>query len=116
MVLSIIGRELQFSLGEMLAEHLGGRRSYMILPDEKGDVDIVISDPKGRAPIIGYEVKIGEIDESEARRTVELIHSHGIPMAGLISVSKKPPKVPGSHEELGPGELVSIARRLRREA
>ncbi|NHV99108.1 MAG: ATP-binding protein [Thaumarchaeota archaeon] len=115
-ILSVLGRELQFSLGEMLAEYLGGVRSYMILPGGKGDVDIVILDSKGRAPMIGYEVKIGEISESEARRSIELIHSQGIPRAGLISLSEKPPRVSGSHEELGPEELASITRKLRRGA
>lgn len=111
-ILSILGREFQFSLGEMIAQYLGGVRSYTLLPNGKGDIDIVILDSKGKAPIIGYEVKIGEISESEAKKAVDLIHSYGIPRAGLISASEKPPKVPGSHEELGPVELVSIARKL----
>lgn len=115
-ILSVLGRELQFSLGEMLAEYLGGKRSYMILPEGKGDVDIVILDSKGRTPIIGYEVKIGGISESEAKRAVELIHSQGVPRAGLISVSEKPPRVAGSHEELGPEELLNLAGKLRLSA
>ncbi|MGC8832183.1 MAG: hypothetical protein ACP5PQ_06355, partial [Thermoproteota archaeon] len=116
MVLSVLGKELQFSLGEMLAEYLGGIRSYMILPDGKGDVDIVILDSKGKTPIIGYEVKIGEISESEAKKAVEQIHSQGIPRAGLVSLSEKPPRVAGSHEEIGPEELVDLAMKLRQHA
>ncbi|NHV06339.1 MAG: AAA family ATPase [Thaumarchaeota archaeon] len=112
LVLSAIGKEFQFSLGEMLAEYLGGRRSYTILPDGKGDIDIVILDSRGKTPIIGYEVKIGEIDENEAKKSVELIHSFGIPRAGLISATKKPPKVPGSYEEFGPEELMNIAKTI----
>ncbi|MEM3712309.1 MAG: AAA family ATPase [Thermoproteota archaeon] len=111
-ILSVLGREFQFSLGEMLAQYIGGVRSYVILSNGKGDIDIVMLDSKGKTPIIGYEVKIGEINENEAKKAVDLIHSHGIPRAGLISASEKPPKVPGSHEELGPEELVSIARKL----
>jgi len=111
-ILSVLGREFQFSLGEMLAQYIGGVRSYAILQNGKGDIDIVILDSKGKTPIIGYEVKIGEINENEAKKAVDLIHSYGIPRAGLISASEKPPKVPGSHEELGPEELVSIARKL----
>ncbi|MEM2642361.1 MAG: AAA family ATPase [Thermoproteota archaeon] len=111
-ILSVLGRELQFSLGEMLAQYLGGIRSYTFLPNGKGDIDIVVLDSKSKVPIIGYEVKVGEIDESEAKKAVDLIHSYGIPRAGLISASEKPPKVPGSHEELGPEELVSIAKKL----
>jgi hypothetical protein len=112
LVSSILGRELQFCLGEMLAEYLGGMRSYTILPDGKGDIDIVILDSRGKEPIVGYEVKMGEIDENEARKSIELIHSSGIPRAGLISATQKPPKVPGSYEELGPEELMNIAKTI----
>ncbi|MGC8576967.1 MAG: AAA family ATPase [Thermoproteota archaeon] len=116
LVLSVLSREFQFSLGEMLAEYLEGQRSYTILPDGKGDIDIVILDSEGKTPIIGYEVKIEEIDENEAKKSIELIHSLGIPRAGLISATKKPPKVPGSYEELGPEELMSIAKTIRGRA
>jgi len=112
--LSVIGREFQFSLGEMLAEYLGGRRGYAILPNGRGDIDIIILDSKGKKPIIGYEVKIGELEKQEAEKAVEKIHSHGIPKAGLISANTRPPSVPGSYEELGPEELVKIAEHVSR--
>ncbi|MCS7369152.1 MAG: AAA family ATPase [archaeon GBS-70-058] len=110
-VANVLSREIQFSLGEMMAEYIGGRRAYTILPD--GDIDIVILDERGRAPIIGYEVKIGDIEVSEAKKAIERIHKHGIPRAGLISISTKPPKVPGSYEEMGPEEIIEIAGRIR---
>ncbi|MBO3833040.1 MAG: hypothetical protein FGF51_06590 [Candidatus Brockarchaeota archaeon] len=75
LVLSFMGREFQFSLGEMLSEYLGGRRSYTILPDGKGDIDIVILDSRGKEPIIGYEVKVGRFDSGEAKKAIETIHS-----------------------------------------
>ncbi|MGC8831950.1 MAG: AAA family ATPase [Thermoproteota archaeon] len=112
--LSVIGREFQFSLGEMLAEYIDGRRGYAILPNGQGDIDIVILDSKGKKPIVGYEVKIGELDRHEAEKAVETIHSHGIPKAGLVSASTRPPSVPGSYEELGPEELVNIAEHVSR--
>jgi hypothetical protein len=110
-VMTAISREIQFSLGEMLAEYIGGRRAYAILPN--GDIDIVVLDERRRTPIIGYEVKIGEMEVSEARKAIERIHEQGIPRAGLISVSAKPPKVPGSYEEIGPEEIIEIASKMR---
>jgi len=112
LVLSRLGMEFQFCMGELMAEHLGGKRSYMMLPRGEGDIDIVILDSKGRAPLIGYEVKLGHFESGEARSAVEVIHSYGIPRAGLISASGKPKKVSGSYEELGPEELVSVARQV----
>ncbi|MGQ9642117.1 MAG: AAA family ATPase [Candidatus Bathycorpusculaceae bacterium] len=111
LVTYILSKELQFTLGEMLAEHLGGKRSYTILPDGKGDIDIVILDPRGKKPIAGYEVKLGKFKDHEAEKAVELIHSYGIPKAGLISAYTKPPSVPGAYQNLGPEELVNIAER-----
>jgi hypothetical protein len=110
-VTNAISREIQFSLGEMMAEYIGGKRAYTILLN--GDIDIVILDERGRTPIIGYEVKIGDIDVSEARKAIERIHGQGIPRAGLISISTKPPKIPGSYEEIGPEEIIGIAERIR---
>ncbi|MBC7129881.1 hypothetical protein H5T51_01500, partial [Candidatus Bathyarchaeota archaeon] len=108
----IIAKELQFSLGEMLSEYHMGRRSYTLLPNGKGDIDIVILNQRGKKPIIGYEVKLGEIETTEAKKAVETIHSYGIPNAGLISLSSKPPMIPGAHECLGPKELASIAEKI----
>ncbi|MBC7092241.1 MAG: ATP-binding protein [Nitrososphaeria archaeon] len=112
LVSTIMGKVFQFSLGEMLAEHIGGRRSYTILPNKEGDIDIIILDPKGKKPIIGYEAKIGKIDAEDAKRAIEKIHSYGVPKAGLISASAKPESVSGSYEELGPEEIIKIAEKV----
>ncbi|MEM2961702.1 MAG: AAA family ATPase [Candidatus Bathyarchaeia archaeon] len=114
LVLRAFGREFQFSLGEMLAEYMEGIKSYTILPNGEGDIDIVILDSKGKNPIIGYEVKIGVLGRREAEKAVETIHSYGIPKAGLISATAKPPSVPGSYEELGPEQLVDVAEQVSR--
>ncbi|MGB9854744.1 MAG: AAA family ATPase [Candidatus Bathyarchaeales archaeon] len=113
---NIIGRELQFSLGEMLAEYHEGKRSYTMLPHGKGDIDIVILDKKGKKPIIGYEVKLGNFERNEAKKSIETIHSHGILKAGLVSLSSKPPMVLGAHSALGPKELINIAEKISRVA
>ncbi len=67
LVSSIMGKEFQFSLGEMLAEYISGRRGYTILPNREGDIDIIILDAKGKKPIIGYEAKIGKIEAEDAK-------------------------------------------------
>ncbi|RLF07027.1 MAG: ATP-binding protein [Thermoprotei archaeon] len=113
LALKAIGRELAFNLGEMLAELHNGVRAYTILPRGQGDIDIVILDRRSRKPIIGYEVKMGEMEISEAKRAIEKIHSEGIPKAGLISITAKPPETPGSHEELGPQDIIERAKKLR---
>jgi len=112
LVSSIMGKEFQFSLAEMLAEYIGGTRSYTILPNKEGDIDIILLDPKGKKPIIGYEAKIGKIESKDAKKAIEKIHSYGIPKAGLISASAKPESVPGSYEELGPEEIIEIAEKV----
>lgn len=112
LVSSIIGKEFQFSLGEMLAEYFSGRRSYTILPNRKGDIGIIVLDSSGKKPLIGYEAKIGKFETSDAKKAIETIHSYGIPKAGLISASIKPSSVPGSYEELGPEELIEIAEKM----
>ena len=111
-VSSVLEKEFQFALGEMLSEYFGGVRSYTILPNSKEDIDIVILDARGKKPIIGYEVKLKEFNVREAEKAIETIHSYGIPKAGLISASAKPPSVKESFMELGPEELINIARQI----
>ena len=111
-VSNLLEKEFQFALGEMLSKYFGGVRSYAILPNSGGDIDIVILDAQGKKPIIGYEVKLKEFNVREAEKAIETIHSYGIPKAGLISASAKPPSVKESFMELGPEELINIARQI----
>ncbi len=96
-----LGREVQFSIGELLAERYNATFAYS--PYE--DIDIVLL--KNNKPIIGYEVKIGELTRAEAERAMERIRGAGIPKVGLISLKEKPSF--GADEELGPEELVNYA-------
>jgi len=105
--------ETQFTLGELMAKHHRLNRAYTILPYGQGDIDIVLLN-KNKKPIIAYEVKIGEITKSEARKTVEKIREHGIPKAGLISLTEKPPEEKVD-ESLGPQEIVAIAEKLKKQ-
>ncbi|WP_231136295.1 hypothetical protein [Acidianus ambivalens] len=97
-----IGREVQFSIDELLAEKHNATLAYS--PYE--DIDIVLLE-KGK-PIIGYEVKLGEFSKAEAEKSIERIRRAGIPKAGLISLKEKPNF--NADEELGPGDLVRISR------
>lgn len=108
-----IALETQFMLGELLARYHKLSRAYTILPHGQGDIDIVLLD-KAKKPVIAYEVRIGEITRSEARKIVEKIKGYGIPRVGLISLTEKPleEKV---DEALGPQEIITIAEELRRQ-
>ena len=97
-----IGREVQFAVGELLAEHHDAELAYS--PYE--DIDVVLM--KGDRPVIGYEVKLGEFSRGEAERAVERIRSAGIPRAGLVSLSERPEF--DADETLGPEELRELAK------
>lgn len=112
-ILSILSKEIQFCIGELLAERLGGVRSYTILPSGLGDIDVVILDARRKVPIAAYEVKLGSITVRDARKAVERMRSLGFPRVGVISLSELPPKVKGVDEVLGPEELIKLANKLR---
>ena len=96
-----LGREVQFAVGELLAERYDGVMAYS--PYE--DIDVVIL--KDGKPVIGYEVKVGEIDRREAERAISRIRSSGIPRVGLVSLRDKPKFE--VEESLGPEELMEVA-------
>ncbi|MCX8178148.1 MAG: hypothetical protein N3F10_07670 [Candidatus Bathyarchaeota archaeon] len=52
--------------------------------------------------------------KKQSKKSVETIHSYGIPKAGLVSLTSKPPMCPGAHETLGPEEILSIAEEISR--
>ncbi|AKV73627.1 ATPase [Metallosphaera sedula] len=101
-----LGREVQFAIGELLAEKHGGVMAYS--PYE--DIDVVIL--KDGKPVIGYEVKVGEIDRREAERAISRIRSSGIPRVGLVSLRDKPKFE--VEESLGPEELIKVADEIYR--
>ncbi len=106
--MSAFGKEAEYSIGELLAERLGGKLAQHVSP--RGDIDAVILDPKGKRAIAAYEIKLGEITRSEAKKSLERIASLGIHRVGLISLREKPPEVKGVYEVLGPEELIEIAK------
>jgi predicted AAA+ superfamily ATPase len=97
-----LGREAQFSVGELLAEAKGLTQAYS--PYE--DIDVVLLD-KGR-PVIGYEVKVGSISKSECERAKERIRSAGVPRVGVASLAERPNC--DVDEALGPEDLFGLAR------
>ncbi len=99
------GVEMQFNIGELLAEAKGGVLQYV----PQGDVDFVVVTKSGA---IGYEVKIGPFSRSEARRAADRIRALGIPRVGLISLAERPPEV--ADETYGPEDLVEMARAIFR--
>ncbi|RLF00070.1 MAG: hypothetical protein DRJ63_03510 [Thermoprotei archaeon] len=105
-----LGLEVQFFIGELLARYKNLTRAYALLP-KGGDVDIVLLD-KG-SPVIGYEVKVGSMTLSEARRAIENMKKLGIPRYGLISLEGELPRI--GDEQLTAEDLVKIAEEESRK-
>ncbi|MEM1627562.1 MAG: ATP-binding protein [Sulfolobaceae archaeon] len=101
-----ISKEIQFSIGEMLAEYYDAELAYT----PHGDIDIVLL-KKGK-PFIAYEVK-NKFTESEAKRAIERIKDFGIPRAGLVGILEEPPN---SEDSIGPGRLVEIAEEVSKKS
>ncbi|MGC8995005.1 MAG: AAA family ATPase [Pyrobaculum sp.] len=98
------GVELQFNIGELLAEAKGGQLAYL----PHGDVDAVVITAEGA---VGYEIKTGPISRQEARRAVEKIRRAGLPRAGLVSLAEEPPR-DVADEAYGPQQLVEMAQSI----
>ena len=99
--------QTQFSIGELLAEYHQGIQAYTILPHGKGDIDIVILDPKAKHPLIAYEVKTGKCTKQDQTKLSRIAHDYGIPQAKLVCI--KPP--PASHPDIiSPQQLFHIAQ------
>ncbi len=101
-----IGREVQFSVGEMLANYFNAAQYY----SPREDIDVILV--KGRRRIWAFEVKQGGFTQREAidavakmRRVAERV--------GLVSLSEKPPEV-GDLSIGPPGELLNMAEELAR--
>ena len=102
--------ELQFTIGELLAEYTGYRQAYTVLPEGGGDIDILLLDREGR-PKIAYEVKIGEIETRDIRRWLDKVSRYGIGRYGLITLSEDI-DVQGLDEVLNINSLISIAKEI----
>jgi hypothetical protein len=98
-----IGKEVQFSVGEMLSKYFGGIQYY----SPKEDIDVVIV--KKKKPIWAFEIKMGEISTSEAKEAIKKM-SKVAEKVGLISLKEKPPDY--GDLSLGPKELLEIANEV----
>ncbi|MFP3065474.1 MAG: AAA family ATPase [Sulfolobus sp.] len=98
-----IGREVQFSIGEMLSKYFGGVQYY----SPKEDIDVVIV--KKKKPIWAFEVKMGEFTSSEAKEAVKKM-SKIAEKVGLVSLRERPPDY--GDISIGPKELLEIANQL----
>jgi len=98
-----IGREVQFSIGEMLSKYFGGVQYY----SPKEDIDVIIV--KKKKPIWAFEVKMGEFTSSEAKEAVKKM-SKIAEKVGLVSLREKPPDY--GDISIGPKELLEIANQL----
>ncbi|ACP37407.1 AAA family ATPase [Saccharolobus islandicus] len=98
-----IGREVQFSIGEMLAKYFGGQLYY----SPKEDIDVVIV--RKKKPIWAFEIKMGEITKSEALNSIKRM-SKVSERVGFVSLKEKPNDY--GDLNLGPKELMQIAKEL----
>ncbi|BCU67878.1 ATPase [Sulfolobales archaeon HS-7] len=98
-----IGREVQFSVGEMLAKYFDGAQWY----SPKEDIDVLIM--KRRKPLWAFEIKMGEISNSEAKDAVRRM-SRVAEKMGLVSLREKPPDY--GDLSIGPNELLEIAEEV----
>ncbi|MCI2415761.1 MAG: ATP-binding protein [Candidatus Aramenus sp.] len=98
-----IGREVQFSVGSLLAKYFGGLQYY----SPKEDIDVIIM--KKRKPIWAFEVKMGEITRSEAKEAIKKM-SKVAEKVGLVSLKEKPEEL--GDLSIGPNELLRMAKEL----
>ncbi|MEJ2775349.1 AAA family ATPase [Sulfolobaceae archaeon RB850M] len=98
-----IGREVQFSIGEMLSKYFGGVQYY----SPKEDIDVIIV--KKKKPVWAFEVKMGEFTSSEAKEAVKKM-SKIAEKVGLVSLRERPPDY--GDISIGPKELLEIANQL----
>ena len=106
---SLYARELQFTVGELLAEHHGGLQAYTVLPGGQGDVDVVVLDRKGRRAIAAYEVKLGPCSQSDMKAILQRAEAIGARRAGIACLGGIESPPPPGLEALGPQELAEIA-------
>ena len=109
-LLARYGVELQFNLGELLAERKGLRRGYSI-PQGGRDIDVVLLDKRGR-PEWGYEVKMGRLDTREAENIAEWIRSLRIPHAGIVALGGVSGDTSRVDEALDAKAIVEEAEKL----
>ncbi|RUM47965.1 MAG: hypothetical protein DSY37_01065 [Hyperthermus sp.] len=106
---SLYARELQFTLGELLAEHHGGLQAYTLLPGGQGDIDVVVLDHKGRRAIAAYEVKLGPCSQSDMKTALQRAEVIGAKKAGIACLGGIESQPPPGLEALGPQELAEAA-------
>jgi len=101
-----LGREAQFTVGEMLANYYGAVQYY----SPREDIDVVLV--KGRERVWAFEVKLGPFTRREAVEAAAKL-KRVAKRAGLVSLSETPPDV--ADASLGPGELLQMAKELVRK-
>lgn len=99
-----IGREVQFSVGEMSARYFGG----ILHNSPKEDKDEVIV--KGRRVVWAFEAKMGEITRGEASDGLKKVGGAS-EKVGFVSLRGRPPDGYGDLS-LGPEDLIRIAEEL----
>ena len=105
----LVSRELQFFLGELMAERHGGVQAYTVLPGGAGDINIVVLDSRARRALAAYEAKTGACTRRDASAARERAQAVGAGRAGLICLGGYEGLPPRGVEVLGPVEVARVA-------
>ncbi|MHA1594734.1 MAG: AAA family ATPase [Candidatus Baldrarchaeia archaeon] len=107
---SIYGLELQFFVGEALAEATGLRRAYTILPRGEGDIDVVLLDRKNK-PVMAVEVKSSAPKDADVTKLRERAEQIGAPETAIFTLRESREQRIRGVKIITPKVLIEMLRR-----
>ena len=113
-VRSMYGLELQFFIGEALAEAKNLRRAYTILPKDKGDIDVVLLDRKNR-PVMAIEVKSSAPKKLDVESLREEARQIGVFETAIFTLKEVAKQELFGVEIITPRKLIDMLKQSRTE-
>jgi len=111
-VRSMYGLELQFFIGEALAEAKNLRRAYTILPKGEGDIDVVLLDRKNR-PVMAIEVKSSAPKKSDINDLREKARQINVFETTIFTLKEVDEKKTFGIEIISPRKLINMLKQIR---
>jgi len=111
-VRSMYGLELQFFIGEALAEAKNLRRAYTILPKDKGDIDVVLLDKKNR-PVMAIEVKSSAPKKSDVKKLREEARQIGVFETATFTLKETAEQELFGVEIITPRKLIDMLKQSK---
>jgi len=112
-VRSMYGLELQFFVGEALAEAKNLRRAYTILPKDKGDIDVVLLDRKNR-PVMTFEVKSSVPKKLDIEKLKEKARQIGAFETAIFTLKEVDENKIFEIEIITPRKLINMLKQEKR--